>query len=59
MSESQKKAHKNYEKKRIMKPISFNTETEKELLEFANSVDFSNWVKQKIRDELSAQKACV
>ena len=59
MSKSQKKAHKNYEKKRIMKPISFNTETEKELLEFANSVDFSNWVKQKIKDEVSVQKTCI
>ena len=59
MSKSQKKAHKSYEKKRIMKPISFNTETEKELLEFANSVDFSNWVKQKIKDEVSVQKTCI
>ena len=42
-----------------MKPISFNTETEKELLEFANSVDFSNWVKQKIKDEVSVQKTCI
>ena len=53
MSEAKKKANKKYESKRVIKPISFNTETEKELLEFANSVDFSNWVKQKIKEALN------
>lgn len=48
---AQKKANTEYEKKRVIKPISFNTHTEKELLEFANSVDFSNWVKTKIKEE--------
>ena len=41
-----------YEKKRETKRVSFNIEKDKELLEFANSVDFSNWVKQMIRIEL-------
>lgn len=50
MSEAKKKANIKYESKRAIKPISFNTETEKELLKFANSVDFSNWVKQKIKE---------
>ena len=44
---------KTYEQKRDTKRVSFNTEKEAELLEFANSVDFSNWVKDKIKAELS------
>ena len=44
---------KEYEKKRDAKRVSFNVEKEKELLEFANSVDFSNWVKQKIKEALN------
>lgn len=44
---------KDYEKKRDVKRVSFNIEKEKELLEFANSVDFSNWVKQKIKEAIT------
>ena len=44
---------KTYEQKRDTKRVSFNIEKEAELLEFANSVDFSNWVKDKIKAELS------
>lgn len=51
MKSPTQKTKTKYESKRVIKPISFNTETEKELLEFANSVDFSNWVKQKIKEE--------
>ena len=51
MSEAKKKANVRYESKRQVKKVSFNAETEKDLLEFANSIDFSSWVKQKIRDE--------
>lgn len=47
-------AKKTYEQKRDTKRVSFNTEKEAELLEFANSVDFSNWVKDKIKAELSS-----
>lgn len=46
---------KTYEKKRDTKRVSFNKEKEAELLEFANSVDFSNWVKNKIKEEISQQ----
>ena len=47
-----KMSKQDYEKKRDAKRVSFNIEKEKELLEFANSVDFSNWVKEMIRIEL-------
>lgn len=43
---------KKYEKKRLLKHVSFNTETEQELLDFVKSVEFSQWVKKKIREEL-------
>lgn len=48
------KAKANYENKRQIKKTSFNTETEADLLEFANSVDFSNWVKQQIKNAIQA-----
>ena len=48
--------NKRYEKKRVQKHTSFNAETEQELLAFANSVDFSQWVKAKIREELQKQR---
>lgn len=38
--------------KRTIKNVSFNNETEKDLLEFANKIDFSLWVKEKIREEM-------
>ena len=34
------------------KPVYFNIETEKELLDFADGVNFSNWVKGKIREDI-------
>lgn len=43
---------------RGMRPLSYlqtpanNNEAEKDLLEFANKVDFSQWVKEKIREEV-------
>jgi hypothetical protein len=37
---------------RIFKPVSFNTKTEAKLLEFANSINFSAWVKTRIKAEL-------
>lgn len=52
MTEAVKKAKKTYEDKRTRKFISFNTESESALLNFANNVEFSTWVKQKIREEL-------
>lgn len=53
MSEALQKAQAKYETKRQVKKVSFNSETEKDLLEFATSVNFSEWVKQKIKKELS------
>lgn len=44
---------KRAESKRTTKKVSFNLETEKEMLEFANNVDFSKWVKEKIHEELN------
>lgn len=46
---------KEYEKKRDTKRVSFNLEKDHKLLEFANSVDFSNWVKEKIKQELASK----
>lgn len=43
---------KTYEQKRDTKRVSFNKEKEAALLGFANSVDFSNWVKEKIKLEI-------
>lgn len=42
---------KRYEQKRVIKKVSFNAETEKELLEYAQNLDFSQWVKDQIRKE--------
>lgn len=40
-----------YERKRVIKPVSFNIETEEHLLEKANQMpDFSGWVKKKIEE---------
>ncbi|MGF6148992.1 Uncharacterised protein [Kingella potus] len=46
---------KRYEKKRVQKHVSFNSETEKDLLAFADSVDFSQWVKAMIRERLGGK----
>lgn len=43
---------KKYESKRVLKKVSFNTETEYRLLEFAEKVDFSKWVKERIEENL-------
>ena len=43
---------KNYESKRVLKHVSFNTEKEADLLGVANKLDFSKWVKEKIREEM-------
>ena len=56
MSDALQKAQERYENKRQVKRVSFNIETEKELLEFANSVDFSGWVKQKINEVIADAK---
>lgn len=51
MTDQKKKANTKYEEKRISKRVSFNTETEKDLLEKAEKIqDFSKWVKSKIKE---------
>ena len=51
MSDPKKKAKTTYEKKRIAKRVSFNTETEKDLLKKVEKIqDFSTWVKSKIKE---------
>ena len=51
--ESQIKAEKEYSKKRKIKPVSFNAETDKEYLDIIDSLgmDFSSWVKKKLKEE--------
>lgn len=49
--EYRKKAESN----RMTKRVSFNRETEKDLLEIANNLDFSQWVKNQIRKEFKKQ----
>lgn len=51
MSDAAKRAKAGYEAKRIKKTVSFNADTEKDLLEIAALIpDFSGWVKKKIID---------
>ena len=43
---------KRAEAKRTTKKVSFNLETEKDILDVANNIDFSQWVKEKLREKL-------
>ena len=54
--DAQKKAEQKYSLKRVNKSVSFYMETEKELIEFAEQVEFSNWVKAKIKGEIETNK---
>lgn len=56
MTTSSDKAKKKYEDKRVKMTVSFNPEKETELLDFAKSINFSEWVKQKIKEEKEALK---
>jgi predicted ATP-binding protein involved in virulence len=52
------RAREKYEGKRKRKFASFNTETEADILEYADNMnDFSGWVKQQLREELENKKA--
>ncbi|STZ76339.1 hypothetical protein [Bergeriella denitrificans] len=54
--EKQIEWQKKYEKeKRAMRSVSFNRTTEQDLLAFVDKVNFSQWVKAKIREELEKQ----
>lgn len=49
-------AHQRYDKKREVKKVSFNPDTEKHLIDAANSVgEFSVWVKKKLAQEIQEQ----
>ena len=45
---------KKYESKRVKKTVSFNSENKEDqvYLEFIQNINFSNWVKQKIKEAL-------
>lgn len=47
--------HQKYNKKRRNKTVSFFIESEADLLSFADSIDFSNWVKRKIKQEIKKE----
>lgn len=51
-----KQSKKSYESKHVLKHVSFNTEKEANLLEFSNNLDFSKWVKEKLKHELELEK---
>lgn len=42
---------KKYEDKRIKMTVSFNADTDADLIELAKSKNFSEWVKQKLKEE--------
>ena len=46
---------KRAEAKRTTKKVSFNLETEKDILDVANNIDFSQWVKEKLREKLKKE----
>lgn len=45
-----------YESRRITKKVSFNIQSESDLIQFSERVDFSKWVKEKIRHEIELEK---
>ncbi len=58
MDKVQKQAEyqKKYDQeKRAARTVSFNRETEADLLAFVQTVNFSQWVKAKIRETLEAK----
>lgn len=46
---------KRAEAKRTTKKVSFNLESEKDILELANKIDFSQWVKERLREKLKKE----
>lgn len=55
--DSNLRRHAKYNKKRRNKSVSFLVDEESDLLEFADSVDFSVWVKRKIAEEIKDNSA--
>lgn len=54
--DSIKKAQEKYALKRVVKTVSFNSEKELDLIKFSEDLDFSNWVKSKIRGDMESEK---
>lgn len=54
--DSIKKAQEKYALKRVVKTVSFNSEKELDLIKFSENLDFSNWVKSKIRGAMESEK---
>ena len=54
MADKDKQAEyqKRYAKKRVLKHVSFNLETDKELLDEVKKLDFSQWVKEKLLERI-------
>ncbi|WP_164741405.1 MULTISPECIES: hypothetical protein [Neisseria] len=50
--EKQIEYQKKYAQKRILKHVSFNTEKEQDLLDEVKKLDFSRWVKEKLRERI-------
>ena len=46
---------KRYENKRQIKKVSFNVESDKGVLMFSDTLNFSTWVKQKLLEEMKKQ----
>lgn len=51
-----KKAQLKYAEKRVTKSVSFNLENEQDLFDYSRNLDFSNWVKAKIRGDMETDK---
>lgn len=50
-AKKQAEYQRKYEEKRVFKKVSFNTEKEADLLEIAKNIDFSQWVKEMMREK--------
>ena len=50
-AKKQAEYQRKYETKRVIKRVSFNMENEADLLEIANNLDFSQWVKQVMKEK--------
>lgn len=53
-------AKERYEiKKRVSRMVSFNQDKDADILAYSNKINFSTWVKEKLKSELSEKKAKV
>lgn len=56
MMTDKKTPQQKYESKRVNRSVSFNSETEQHLIEYAEKLDFSNWVKSIMKGMIEAEK---